>query len=421
MIPETWHYRYLMSLPFRSRWGQGRMARFRDERFRWTVRNAAATIPFYRRLLAVAGVDPLSIRGLADRGRLPLVTRDALRQAGQEAWRQDVPAGQRWLASTSGSSGNPLILLYHQAERVRMHAVNLDCEWLYGHRPWRLAMGLGTQLVSPQGTWLQRLGLLRWIRVDPARPVREWVDLFERHRPYVLRGYPSMLREFCVEAQRRGGLKWRPRVLATGGELYPPELDELVHRTFGFSPITCYGAMETGRMAFSCTGGGGLHVRMDAVDLEILREGVPVGPGQSGEVVLTSLIFTCMPLIRYPVGDLAVWDDSPCACGLWWPKLRLHEGRGSDVLALPDGRRVPITTLGGPIGRVPGVRQYQFIQTGPTALTVRYSADGDAREVGAALALIRGQLPGVQVRSERVERIGHSVTGKVPRFIRQGM
>lgn len=419
MIPEAWHYRYLMSLPLRSRWRQERMARFRDERFTWTVRHAAATVPFYRRLLAGAGVDPLSIRGLADRARLPLITRDALRQAGQEAWAHDVPPGRRWMASTSGSSGNPLILLSTRAERTRMHAINLDCEWLYGHRPWRLAMALGTQFVSPQGTWLQRLGLLRWIRVDPARPVHEWVDLFERHRPYVLRGYPSMLREFCVEAQRRGGLKWRPRVLASGGELYPPELDELVRRTFGLSPIICYGAMEAGRMAFACRGGGGLHIRMDAVDLEILRDGAPVTPGQSGQVVLTSLIFTSMPLIRYLLGDLAAWDDTPCGCGLWWPRLRLHEGRGSDVLALPDGRRVPITTLGGAIGQVPGVRQYQFIQTGPTDLTVRYSADGDTPGIGPALEAIRALLPGVQVQPERVQRIGHTATGKVTRFIRQ--
>jgi len=421
MISEPWHVRYPWSLPLRARWSRARMGRFRNERFRWMVRHAAATMPFYRRLLEETGVDPGRIRGLADRELLPLVTREALRQAGEAAWASDLPPPARWIASTSGSSGNPLILLFDRSERLRTHLVNMHCEWLYGWRPWYRSMGLGTQFVPPQGTWLQRLGLVRWKWVDPARPVGEWVDLYEQWRPHSLRAYPSALREFCAEARLRGGLRWRPRVLAAGGELYPPELDEPVSQTFGMTPVLVYGAMEAGRIAFGCRPGGALHVRMDGVDLEILLDdGRPAPPGQNGQVVLTSLLYGCMPVIRYRLGDLACWDDAPCGCGLWWPRIRLHEGRGSEVLALPDGRRVPITTVGGVIGRVPGLRQYQFVQRAATALAVRYAADGDVRQMEIALAQLRAMLSGVEVTGERVERIAHTATGKVRRFVRYG-
>lgn len=410
--------RYLLGVPLRAGWSRERMARFRDAQFRWTVRHAAATIPLYRGMLRKAGVDPGTVRGVADRQRLPIVTRDALRAAGEDAWATDLPPSRRWMSSTSGSSGDPLILLYDRGERVLAHAVNFHCETLYGWRPWHRAMAVGSQFVAPQGTWWQRIGLLRWLWVDPALPVRRWLEISEDYRPQVLRIYPSALREFCAEVRRRGALRWRPGVVAAVGELYPPELDPVVREVFGTAPVVVYGAMEAGRIAFSCRPGAAMHVRMDAVDVELLRDGRPADSGV-GEVFLTSLLFCRMPLIRYRLGDLAEWEPALCDCGLWWPRLRMREGRGSEVLRLPDGRRVPITRLGGVIGQVPGLRQYQFVQTAPTRLVVRYSLDGHEGLMTSALRAMEAMLPGVQVLAERCERIGHTATGKVTRFVRQ--
>lgn len=153
------------------------------------------------------------------------------------------------------------------------------------------------------------------------------------------------------------------------------------------------------------------------------------GPGQDGEVYLTSLIYTGMPFIRYRLGDIAAWDPAPCSCGLWWPRLRIRQGRGTDVLALPDGRRVPITRIAGIVGTAPQIRQYQFVQTGPASLILRYAAspslDAGAptthatdETVGSILRELRSMLPGVEIRGEKVDRIPHTATGKVTRFIR---
>ncbi len=209
-------------------------------------------------------------------------------------------------------------------------------------------------------------------------------------------------------------------VLCTGGELYPEGLDAQVEATFRMRPIVVYGAMEAGRIAFECAPGRGLHVRMDAVDVEILADDEPAPPGESGEVIITSLVFKNMPLIRYRLGDLAAWDSGPCPCGLWWPRLRITDGRGTEVLALADGRRVPLTTLSGAVGDDPGMAQYQFVHHGKSTLVLRYEARPDCSvEMAAVLRRLTQRLPGVRVLAQPVEHIPRTATGKVRRFVRE--
>ena len=410
----------LLAIPWRHRWSERRMARFRDRRYRWLVRHAAATIPFYRRLLESCGVSADEIRGIEDRARLPIVTREALRDAGESAWATDLSPSRRIVGSTSGSSGNPLVLVFDRGERRLRHALNFHCEWLYGWRPWHRGVALGVQLIPPQDTWWQALRLLRWTWVDPARPVSEWVETIERVRPQTIRAYPSALRELCLAAELRGGLLCRPRVLCVGGELYPDGLDALAEATFGIRPVIVYGAVEAGRIGFECAPGRGLHVRVDAVDVEILVDGEPTSPGESGEAVISSLIYKNMPLLRYRLGDIAAWIPGPCPCGLWWPRLRITQGRGAELLVLSDGRRVPITTLTAPVGGIPGITQYQFVHDGKSTLTLRYEARADSGvDPAAALRVLSQRLPGVRVLAQPVDHIPRTATGKVRRFIRE--
>lgn len=391
----------------------------RDRRLRWLVGHAAHTMPFYRELLEQRGVEPGSIGGIGDLERLPLISRDALRDAGDTAWAQDLPAEHRIIASTSGSSGTPLTLAYRFNDRLRKHAIGLHCMSLYGWRPWHRGMALGSQAL-PHDHRLRHLGICRWTWVDPTRPVNEWLQEYDRLRPQAFHSYPSALREFCFEARQRGPLNWLPRVLSVGGELYPAELTPLATEVFGQPPLVMYGAVEGGRLAFECRAHRGLHVRPDAVHIEILKDGRPTGPGEVGSVVITSLINTVMPIIRYELGDLAAWEPGACPCGLWWPRLTLYQGRQGDVIALPGGRRIPVTSLGAIVGKSPSVRQFQFVRRAEDVLLLRYEPYGEADD---PLEQVRGELrqalPGIDVQLERSGQLPRTRTGKVARYIDQ--
>ncbi len=412
-----WGFSWLLGIPFRTRRSKKQLDLLRDRRLSWLVRHAAQAIPFYRELLQRHGIDPGTIRGFDDLERLPLVSRGALREAGETAWADDLPVEKRITASTSGSSGQPLPLAYRFGDRLRKHAIGLHCMWLYGWRPWHRGMALGSQAL-PHHHPLRHLGICRWKWIDPSRPVHEWLSEYDRLRPHALHCYPSALREFCFEARARGPLVWRPRVLSTGGEHFSAEMTTLVTDVFGMRPLEMYGAVEGGRLAFECRAHGGLHVRPAAVHIEILKDGRAAGPDETGTVVITSLINTVMPIIRYELGDLAAWVPGDCPCGLWWPRLTLSRGRKNEVISLPDGRRVPLTGLGTIVGKSRSIRQFQFVRRAEGLLLLRYEPFGEA---GDSIEMLREELcralPGIEVRLEQAYRFSRTRSGKVRRYI----
>jgi len=278
-------------------------------------------------------------------------------------------------------------------------------------------MALGS-LAVPHDHPLRHLGICRWKWIDPSRPVHEWLSEYDRLKPHALHCYPSALREFCFEARARGPLKWLPRVLSTGGEHFPAEMTALVTEVFGMAPLEMYGAVEGGRLAFECRAHGGLHVRPDAVHIEILKDGRPATPGETGAVVITSLINTVMPIIRYELGDLAAWVPGACTCGLWWPRLTLSRGRKNEIFSMPDGRRMPLTSLDAIVGKSRSVRQFQFVRRAQDLLLLRYEPFGNA---GNSMEMLRDELcrilPGIDVQLEQACQLSRTRSGKVRRYI----
>jgi phenylacetate-CoA ligase len=80
-----------------------------------------------------------------------------------------------------------------------------------------------------------------------------------------------------------------------------------------------HGMTETGPVTFECpVRRGVLHVLEAGFIPEVIapETGRAVGPGESGELVLTNLGRVGSPLIRYRTGDLVKRaGDTPCACG----------------------------------------------------------------------------------------------------------
>ena len=96
-----------------------------------------------------------------------------------------------------------------------------------------------------------------------------------------------------------------------------------------------YAMEEIGVLAMECDAGNGLHGFEDRFVYEVVdpETGEVLGPGKSGELVVSTLHAEAMPLLRYRTGDLVMTDDGPCTCGR--THVRLHVmGR---VLRRPDG------------------------------------------------------------------------------------
>jgi len=87
-------------------------------------------------------------------------------------------------------------------------------------------------------------------------------------------------------------------------------------------------------IAFECPAHEGLHIHEDHFLPEIIDplSGEVLPSGQSGELVLTTLMTRAFPLIRFRTGDRARITEGRCACGSSLVRMDWLEGRTDDIL-----------------------------------------------------------------------------------------
>ena len=140
-------------------------------------------------------------------------------------------------------------------------------------------------------------------------------------------------------------------------------------------------------MSAQC-GAGNYHVHTLDVIVEYLDDGGhPVGPDEPGNLILTRLHAGPMPLIRYRVGDVGVeGDQSPCACGRGFDRMRAIEGRDTDVVLTPSGNRLIVEFFNGIVDDFPDIDCFQVIQEHPDSVHMAIvPREGYTPQTGAAL------------------------------------
>jgi phenylacetate-coenzyme A ligase PaaK-like adenylate-forming protein len=154
-------------------------------------------------------------------------------------------------------------------------------------------------------------------------------------------------------------LQLPPVSLVLSSYQYPSLLQRrAIEMLYGAPLRSMYSATELGgcQVGLECSRGR-LHSREDHCLVEILEDG---GNGP-GPVIVTTLASQSMPLVRYDVGDLAIWDRKSCDCPMQhWPTFVLH-GREQERLRLGD-RRLTVRAIDELVSAVPGVDFYSCRQ-----------------------------------------------------------
>ncbi|GKU77248.1 phenylacetate--CoA ligase family protein [Paenibacillus sp. L3-i20] len=130
-------------------------------------------------------------------------------------------------------------------------------------------------------------------------------------------------------------------VLLTG-EGVSHALRQKIEKYWNANATIIYGSLETMLLGIECIHQNGFHVPEGHVHMEIIDplNGRTLGPGHTGEIVITTLLREGMPLIRYRTGDLGYMEYGLCKCGVSLPKVHLR-GRSNDQIKLKFGSYSP--------------------------------------------------------------------------------
>ena len=125
-----------------------------------------------------------------------------------------------------------------------------------------------------------------------------------------------------------------------------------------------------------------------------------------------------MPLIRYEIGDRAVFGP-PCACGRTLPVLAAIPGRARDMLTLPDGQRRFPYYAHNTIMQVDAIVQHQVAQTALDEVEIRLVVRRPltpAEEAHIVAAASRGLGGAHRVRLAYRSEIPRQASGKFAEF-----
>jgi phenylacetate-CoA ligase len=373
---------------------------------------------FHRARMDKAGIVPSDIRGPADLARLPLLTKDDIRNAGPHLFSTGYSADNTLHTRTGGSTGVPLhVYVDIEAMNWKYAATRRHNAWA-GWRPGdKVAAVWGdTDTGFHWKAWLRTHLRDRTIYVDTLRFSAERLRQFHAQivafRPEIMMGHAHSVYQFALFCQENGlRLPSMKGIVTTAMTL--SELERrCIEQATGTRVFNRYGCEELSIIASESEAHSGLHVFSEGLIIEYL----PTEVAGEYELVITDLWNRAMPMVRYVIGDLARRAEGACPGGRGLERLARVSGRTADFLYRPDGTPVfGISLLDTYIIHIPGIHQAQMVQNELHRIDIRIVPTADySPETERAVQQVVATEFGADVQAvvSRVERLEQTERGK---------
>ncbi len=314
------------------------------------VAHAYARSPYYRKKYSEAGLQPGDLKQPEDFSKLPVLTKDEVRNHLDDMVAQGVPPSRRMQRFTGGSTGIPVKVYHDISADSQIWAVYMRTVERWGIRLgdktahiWGLNR-LNQEFLYNSQPWWHR-ALKNYVLLDAFEMSQAKMDGFARllrgFRPALLIGYTSAVTAFADYLESSGGAGFRPRAIWLTSEITLDFQKGKVESVFGAPVYDQYGSVEVHHCAVECERRDGLHIEADFRTVEVVDDaGRPLPPGETGQIVVTDLLNYAAPLIRYWNEDMGGLMAKPCSCGRGLPLMDKVTGRIYDMFVLPDGSQV---------------------------------------------------------------------------------
>ena len=328
----------------RSFWRADEIQTYRDNNLREFLIYCASCVPYYRRKFREVDVDPQTIRGLDDLKRLPLLTKDEVRNHYKE-FQPETPLRERTItAHTSGTTGSGLRFA------TTLKAVQQQWAVWWRYRNWHGIKRetwcgyFGGRSVVP----LTQTGPPFWRYDYPGRRILfsayhmslsnidSYLEQLRRSKPLWLHGYPSLLALLAARILELSfDLNYELRWITTGAENLLPQQRAVIKKAFNVEPRQSYGLAESVANLSECELGC-LHVDEDFAAVEFVSE----KESSNWKIVGTNFTNPATPLVRYDTGDRATFEGHACSCGRPGRVVASLDGRQEDYIILKNGARL---------------------------------------------------------------------------------
>jgi phenylacetate-CoA ligase len=374
--------------------GRAHLEAVQDEKLRRLGQVLNANL-FYGEKLCPRGGDggDLARNGLADLAKVPFTTKAEL----VEDQRTFAPFGRLpsfplsrypYFHQTSGTSGNPLLWL------------DTASDWETWIRCWGYVYRAAGVNESDVAFFAFSFGpyISHWAALDGARRLGvccipgggmnslQRLQAIQNYGATVVLCTPTYALRLAEVAEENGMnlATGSVRITIHAGEpgASVPHVRTCIEKAWGAVCFDHAGATEVGAWGFECEAHtGAMHLNEAEFIFEVIdpETEASVSEELTGELVVTALGRTGMPVVRYRTGDVVVPTREPCPCGRTWTRIRGGVLGRTDDMMIVRGVNVYPSAIDDIVRSRAGVIEYEVEvkRHGPLSeLLVKVEASG---------------------------------------------
>ncbi len=299
---------------------------FQEEKMRETLAYLQACSPFYQKHFKKHHIDIGKIKTLEDLRLIPVTTKDDIQMSNDDflcVKRNKVID----YVTTSGTLGDPVTFAMTEKDLQRLaynEAISFVCAGGVETDVYQLMTTIDRRFMAGlayfMGIRMMGAGI---VRVGGGIPELQW-DSICRVNPTTFICVPSFILKLIEYAEKRG-IDYRntsvKKAVCIGEPLRNEDLSlntlgSRILEKWDLELYSTYASTEMASAFTDCKAGKGGHHHPELIIAEFLNDNdEPVGEGEVGELVFTTLGVEGMPLLRFKSGDLCHHYNEPCSCG----------------------------------------------------------------------------------------------------------
>lgn len=365
MLRTAYEYAKIVRNPWKDK---EELKNLQEKMMRNIVHFAYHNTRFYKEKFKKAGITPSDIKTLTDMKKIPVTTKDEARANPASLFATGYTEENCIVQQTTGSTGKILPVLHDKQAYSHFFAVGFRMFWDWGYRPWDKTVLIRHD--KSEKMFLEYLGFLRRYYVSIFTSEKELINIIKKVNPQVLCAYPSTMQAIMNNLCEGELDSWHPKFINLNSELLTEKVRTQTKETFNCDVFDEYSTYEVVSIAHECPLHR-FHIDVDNVIVNFLdAHDEEVSYGDSGRIVVTSLVNKAMPFIRYDLDDIGVPSDEQCVCGRTFPLITLVEGRTDDFLVMPSGVLVSPRKIVPLVEVTRGVREFQIVQEKKDLVTI---------------------------------------------------
>lgn len=334
---------------------------------------------FYQGHFKQAGITVADIRTPEDLLKLPILTKEQVRNNTDSMISSGFQRDTLLLNKTGGSTGKALeIYLTEECSEQRNACARRHDRW----SGWEVGEPVAAVWGNPDYPDTLKAKFKEWLispimYLDTMSVSRQSVEQFARDwdhlKPTLLFGHAHsifILAQFVKELKLDN---IRPRGILSSSMMLMPHERRVIEQVFGVKVTDRYGCEEVSLIASECEMHVGMHLNIEHLYIEFIKDdGTAAKSWEPGKIIVTDLMNRAMPFIRYQVEDVGVPSDRQCSCGRGLPLMESVSGRMADFLRKRDGAQVAgISLIENTLTKYPGLDQMQIVQNDYDDFVVR--------------------------------------------------